>query len=148
MTLIDWTSRLCEDLSEHMAQRDESPPTSSRSDRITRAPEPRPAQGGCFHVDLGEYGLHIMQDDSEALLWLLNAEGRTSGPVWCGEMTAESASAAADPRDRRHCEVSTEQRLLYGVAANRQRCAPRDYGKRAMANHTEWHRRHESYFAR
>jgi hypothetical protein len=35
------------------------------------------------------------EGNTEALLWFLNAEGRTSGPVWQGTMTSETAATAA-----------------------------------------------------
>jgi hypothetical protein len=95
MTVTDWASRLCDELSKNMVQEVESYPASSRFERVTRAPEARPGQGGCIHVDLVRYGLHIMQDESEVLVWLLDATGRTNGPIWCGEMTAQRTSAAA-----------------------------------------------------
>jgi hypothetical protein len=80
MTLSYWTAHLCDELARQMAK------------RIER----RPAEDGCFRVGLGQYGLLAMEEDgTDALLWLLDAEGRTNGPLWIGVMSQETAAAAA-----------------------------------------------------
>jgi hypothetical protein len=94
MTLSDWSSQLCDELSQRIVQELEARSDSSRFERISRPLDPQP-RSGCFFVDLGQYGIHIMADDPEVLVWLLDAEGRTSGPIWCDKMTAETIPAAA-----------------------------------------------------
>jgi hypothetical protein len=80
LSLADWTVHLCDELARQLAQ------------RVTQ----RPVEDGCIRVELGKYGLLVMdEDNTEALLWFLNVEGRTSGPVWQGIMTGETAATAA-----------------------------------------------------
>jgi hypothetical protein len=80
MTLSDWAAQLCDELSRQMTQGIES----------------RPAEDRWFHVSLGPYGLLVMdEDETEVILWLLDAEGRTSGPMWFSAMSQQTAAAAA-----------------------------------------------------
>ena len=63
MTLSTWTAYLCDELSQQIAQ------------RVT----PQPAADGCLRVDLGTYGLLVMDEDSaEASLW---SQTRKDAPV-------------------------------------------------------------------
>jgi hypothetical protein len=80
VTLSDWTTLLCDELSRQMGQ------------RVGR----QSAGNSWFRVDLGHHGLLVMdEDDTDVLLWLLDAEGRTNGPLWSSTMTPKTAAAAA-----------------------------------------------------
>jgi hypothetical protein len=80
MTPSDWVAHLCDELSRQMAQ------------RIER----RPGEDSWFRISLGRYDLLVMdEDDLEVILWLLDAEGRTSGPVWLSAMSQQTAATAA-----------------------------------------------------
>ena len=47
-------------------------------------------------MEFERYGLLVMDEDrTEVLLWLLDKDGRTNGPVWASTMTSETAVAAA-----------------------------------------------------
>lgn len=94
MTLSDWTSLLCNELSKRFAKQVEPRANSSRFERITRPLDPQP-QSGSFHISLGDYGLHVMADEPDVIVWLLDSEGRTKGPIWCDRMATESIPAAA-----------------------------------------------------
>jgi hypothetical protein len=80
VTLSDWTSLLCNKVIQETAWRVER----------------RSVENGWLRVEFERYGLLVMDEDrTEVLLWLLDKDGRTNGPVWASTMTSETAVAAA-----------------------------------------------------
>jgi hypothetical protein len=59
--------------------------------------EHEPDAAGRYRAKAGSLGLLIIEEENarEALIWLLDGEGRTNGPVWLAEIAAGTALAAA-----------------------------------------------------
>lgn len=120
MTLSDWTSLLCDELLKRLLRQVEPRADTSRFERITRPRDPQP-QSGSFHVGLGDYGLHVMADEPDVIVWLLDSEGRTNGPIWCDRMTAESIPAAAAEITRVVKEAPSHKSFTMSPPTNRDR---------------------------
>lgn len=80
MHLKDWNDRFCGSLAK-LAR--------------TNIDGKSNADTGWWTLKIGKLGLLVMDDDEEAVVWLLDAEGRTDGPAWSGNMAEASALEAA-----------------------------------------------------
>jgi len=80
LQLKDWNDRFCRVLAKTSASG-----IDGKSNADT----------GWWTLKIGPLGLLVMDDDDEAVVWLLDSEGRTDGPAWSGKMAEETALEAA-----------------------------------------------------
>jgi hypothetical protein len=85
MNLSDWTAIFFDELAALRGRRFEYKPNAT----------------GYFQTKTPHYGILIIgEDKDEALVWLLDAAGRTDGPIWVGEVNESTARAAATEANR------------------------------------------------
>lgn len=84
MELGDWSSQLADELS------------SIDGTRYECRTDPRPgAAGYVIRSAAGYFGFFVMQDGSEVSAWPLDADGKTGGPAWVGELSSKTWVLAA-----------------------------------------------------
>lgn len=84
MELGDWCSQLADEFS------------SINGTRYECRTDPRPGASGYVIRSAASYfGFFVMQDGSEVSAWPLDADGRTGGPAWVGELAPQTPVFAA-----------------------------------------------------